>query len=388
MKHKWLYRSFSLMMLGAMLCTTAFASELQSPAQTDDGVVHFEEIESLVYANNSSAQALSAAITSLNSFNRKKAYDDLLDTYNSLADVAFYDSSLSGQAAISMEQATLKESLESLKEENYAKSYEDTVLSLQSGINQIVQAGQNTYIGISLMNRKLEDANRGMETMARAETRLNLMHALGLASDMDLQALQNQKAMADSQISSLKFQIETYLDNLKLLLGEDLEGTLTLGGLEAITEEQIVQLDFNADLETGLAANLDCYQARRAVEDAKDDWDDAGYNDTVARNTYESTVYRAGASESAFKMQAETIYRTLSEKCRLVKSAQANLLYEQKNFDSLQIKYQVGLISKYDLDNAQSAVADKQAAVAEEQVGLYSAWVAYQWMTKGLISDT
>lgn len=388
MKHNGFKEAVLLLLTGATLCTLVYAADSQDTAQPDNDVVKFENIEPLVRANNLSAQAITAAISSLNSFNREAAFKKLQDTYSGLSDLSFYDTSLAGRAAITIEQTTMWDELEALKADNYAKTYEDTLRSLDNGMDRLIQAAQSTYIGIFQMEQKLADADRGMNQLTRTETRLNLMQSVGLVSDTDVQTLQNQKEAAENQISSLAFQIEAYTDNLKLLLGMGDDSKLTLGGLSVVTENQLGALDFDTDLQSGLAANLDCYQAQRAAETAKDDWHNSKYQYDVGEHTYESAVQKANAAEANFKMQARIVYDTLLEKNRLVKAAQADADYEQNQYDATRVKYQVGLVSQYDLDNEKDTLEGKKAAVQEAQAELYSAWVSYQWMVKGILPST
>ncbi len=380
-----------------MLTTAAFAAEppasAAGDAPQDDGVFYYSQIRERLCEGNQTVLSLLDNKARVDALDREKAYDDLLELYNGMTDyiwairVGYMDGDLYG---LKSTQESLEEQLEALKEEEYAKTYQESIHQIDYGIHQIVMAAQNVYTTIISLEQNYETAQRGYETMARNLEVSRKMHDLGMMSQMDLIALENQAASIESQVASLEFAISSAKDGMKLLIGDTGEEELVLSGDLLVSPEQLQEMKLAEDTQKGLDNNLEYYNAKESVEDLKETLDDTkgtGYKKQMAQKEYDAAVHSMQNIELTFRQSAKTLYQTVQEKNRLLTVAKEAQKTQEQLFSVSEKKFQLGMISKLDYQAAEDSRKEAQQAVDAAELALFQAYQAYDWVQYGIASS-
>lgn len=375
---------------------TASSGQAPAPIETPAGAqitaISFDRVEDIMRRNNPNMLSVTENLARLDAFDREKAYEDLLDIHNGMTDMIWMMSGSNPIGAMSLQaqQEQLQTQLDALKADEYALTYEDSKRQIESALDQIVYMGETLYLQTVALEQTLADGRRGLAALDRQIVQAEKAVSIGMMAPLDLINLKNTRASTASQLDSLAYNIQTCKFNLQLLLGGDPTGELTLAPLPAVTEAQIRSRNYTADLGSGMAANLSIYQARRTMDDAKEELDDMsgyGYKRKMQEHVYQSAQYSYQAACQNFKLSFQTLSNAVTEKQRLLGVAQSALTVAQKNYAASENQYRRGQMSEMDFKSAQDKLADAKSAVTTARNDLFSAYTQYNWAVRGQISN-
>ena len=369
--------------------TTPAPKAVEMPESGTITKLSYEQLMPTMEAYSPTMLSLNESKAALNAFNREKARDSLLKTYNGLTDLSFAMGDSSTKMMIASQQSSLKTQLDALDEETYQKTYEDSILQIESSISQVTMGAQTLYINIATMEDQLKTTNQKIASLQRSLATTEKMYQLGLASSLTLETLKTNLSTAQSGAKSLEYQIKTCKQSLQQLMGSKTTGELTLSAVPEVTSEQVSAISYEADLEKALTKNANVVSSRHSMEDIKDDIDDAtygGYRFEQLRHNYQAAVETYNANVSTFKASFQTAYEAVSEKQRLIQTEENELALEKRNLDTSAYKYKLGLISRNTYLDQQDTYASAQADVSAAKLALYQAYNTYQWATQGVVS--
>ena len=200
------------LLLAFTLLSTALAAEDAQPVEGQDaappegeqqagepaaepdaeGTLSFENLEQRVREGNLTMRSVDESMASLDAMDRQQAYDTLLEIHNAMTDMLFsygkmgsmyatsstqsnplgaaytqMDASYSA-AYLAAQQEQILNQLDSLKPEEYEKSYKEAVWQTETGRNQIIYGAQSLYITAISLERSLADGQRGRDALDRS----------------------------------------------------------------------------------------------------------------------------------------------------------------------------------------------------------------------------
>ncbi len=366
--------------------TASIEAEIQEPDAA--GTLSFQNLETRIRTGNYSFLACAESIASIEAMDRKAAYDDVVAANNALADMIFMLAGTGMTMQLEQQQEALRKQIDSLKPEEYEKTYQENIRQINAVADQIIMGTQTLYITVLGLERQLEEGNRGLAALGRTVTEMELRYKLGQVSELSLLELKKTYSSTQSQLNSLSTQIRNLKSQLQAMVGEEPTGELTLLPLPEVTEEMIASMDYDAGLEAALASNMDIYWKNEDVKDAKEDWDDAswGYPKKMAEHTYRSKVYTYEATKQSVMFSYGNLYRAVLDNRQILEAAQVSLSFEQKNCEAMKKKFELGIISENAWKNTQDALASAEYAVIKAKSDLFSSYLSYQWATRGIIA--
>ena len=291
-----------------------------------------------------------------------------------------------------MDQAydAVREQFDAIKDGDMQEDNADTVRQLKNLQNQIIMAGEATYIALAAMELQEDGLERQLAALDRQLTELDLRYELGHISSMQQKQAQAGRAALTSGLSTLRMNLEAYKGQLELLLGADITGDIALKALPSVTRQDLDRMDLEADLETAKANSWDLYEATETYKDAREEYNDHGgdYAQTYkgdkrsyqqARHTYYSAKYTYDNTVQNFELNLRNLYLKVKDCKQVLDAAQTALAVERDNYALAQLKQSQGNLSQNGLLEAEDKLKEAREKVAGAENDLFSAYNTYRW---------
>ena len=159
---------------------------------------------------------------------------------------------------------------------------------------------------------------------------------------------------------------------------------MTLAALPAVSAADISAASCYSDLDKAKAASYDLYAARRAVEDAKEDMDDArrengknSYQYKMAEHTHQAAQYQQQSAIQSFELNFMNLFNGLAPAQTALKTAQSTLDYEAQMYQVAELKYQLGNLSAHALADAKDTYEAAKRDCKTAESDLFTAWTSY-----------
>lgn len=359
------------------------------------GSLSFANLSRRMHEGNLQVLSLQENIDMLEEIDYDDLKEDLRVQLNQMAQ-AQWMMVLMGQSGTlayeKMDQAydAVREQFDAIKDGDMQADNADTVRQLKNLQNQIVMAGEATYIALAAMELQEDGLERQLTALDRQLAELSLRYELGHISSLTLKQAQAGRSALSSGLSTLRMNLNTYKGQLELLVGADITGEIALGALPAVAGEDISSMDLEADLETAKANSWDLYEATETYKDARKEYNDHGgdYGQTYkandrsyqqARHTYYSAKYTYDNTVQNFELGLRNLYLKAKDCQQVLDASRTALAVEQDNYAVAQLKHSQGNLSQNGLLEAEDKLNEAKEKVAGAENDLFSSYNTYRW---------
>ena len=367
------------------------------------GTLTFENLERRMRENNLTLLALEENIQAIRVIDYDEMYEDIRQALNEIASaqwtmITSVPMGMGSMMASSLDAQydALREQFEAIKDGELQKDNEDAIWQLQTLQDQMVLAGETTYLGVVELENSLETVDRNLETLDRTLQELELRYELGQISSQTLEQTRASRTALLSTRQTLVSNLSNYKLQLELMAGGELNGQVQLGVLPQVTDGQLAAMDLEADLAAAKEASYDLYEAQLTLDDAKETYDDAGgdgyhnkdnYEWQAANHQWNAARYTHDAAVQNFETAFRTLYLQVKDCKQVLDAAGTALAVEQSNYAVTQLKYEQGSVSYNALLEAQDSVDEAQDAVDTAANDLFSAYHTYRWaVDRGILN--
>ena len=367
------------------------------------GTLTFENLERRMRENNLTLLALEENIQAIRVIDYDEMYEDIRQALNEIASaqwtmITSVPMGMGSMMASSLDAQydALREQFEAIKDGELQKDNEDAIWQLQTLQDQMVLAGETTYLGVVELENSLETVDRNLETLDRTLQELELRYELGQISSQTLEQTRASRTALLSTRQTLVSNLSNYTLQLELMAGGELNGQIQLGALPQVTDGQLAAMDLEADLAAAKEASYDLYEAQLTLDDAKETYDDAGgdgyhnkdnYEWQAANHQWNAARYTHYAAVQNFETAFRTLYLQVKDCKQVLDAAGTALAVEQSNYAVTQLKYEHGSVSYNALLEAQDSVDEAQDAVDTAANDLFSAYHTYRWaVDRGILN--
>ena len=367
------------------------------------GTLTFENLERRMRENNLTLLALEENIQAILVIDYDEMYEDIRQALNEIASaqwtmITSVPMGMGSMMASSLDAQydALREQFEAIKDGELQKDNEDAIWQLQTLQDQMVLAGETTYLGVVELENSLETVDRNLETLDRTLQELELRYELGQISSQTLEQTRASRTALLSTRQTLVSNLSNYKLQLELMAGGELNGQIQLGALPQVTDGQLAAMDLEADLAAAKEASYDLYEAQLTLDDAKETYDDAGgdgyhnkdnYEWQAANHQWNAARYTHDAAVQNFETAFRTLYLQVKDCKQVLDAAGTALAVEQSNYAVTQLKYEQGSVSYNALLEAQDSVDEAQDAVDTAANDLFSAYHTYRWaVDRGILN--
>ncbi len=358
------------------------------------GTLTFENLERRMRENNLTLLALEENIQAIRAIDYDVMYEDIRQALNSIASAQWtMITSVPGlgsmmASSLDAQYDALRDQFEAIKDGELQKDNEDAIWQLQALQDQMVMAGETTYLAIVEMERNLQTLDRNLEALDRSIQELELRYELGQISSQTLEQTRATRASLLSSRQTLESNISNYKFQLELMSGGELTGTVQLGALPQVTNQQLTDMNLEEDLAAAKAASYDLYEAQLTLDDARETYQDAGgdgyynkdnYEWQTANHQWKAAQYTYDAAVQNFETAFRTLYLQVKDCKQVLDAAGTALAVERDNYAVVQLKYEQESVSYNELLDAQDTLDEAQDAVDAAEGDLFSAYHTYRW---------
>ena len=303
----------------------------------------------------------------MNDYDFRRAYDQMDSAYNAL-----------------------RKQYDAIKDGDMQSDNADVVRQLKNLQNQIIMAGEATYIALAAMEIQGNGLDRQLAALDRQLTELDLRYELGHISSLTLHQAQAGRTALASGLATLRMNLDTYKGQLELLLGADITGKISLGALPKVTQQELDEMDLERDLETAKANSWDLYDAAETIKEEKKTYNEHGgdyrytykkddRNYMQARHNWYAAKYTYDNTVQNFELGLRNLYLKVWDYKQILDAAKTALAVEQENYAVAQLKHSQGTLSQNGLLDAEDKLKESQEKVAGAENDLFSAYNTYRW---------
>ncbi len=375
------------------------------------GQVSFANVERRMRENNLQILTLEQSVLTLEEIDYEDLYEDLRLQLNQIAK-AQWQLVLGSSALKSMAEQNIpgveysdyeyhsaydqldkaydavRDTFDSIKDGDMQRDNADVIRQLNHLQDQIVMAGEALYVALTAMEVQEAGLARQLEALNRTVEEMELRYTLGQISALQLSEVRAGRSSLESGLATLRMNIKNYKIQLEMMIGAEQTGAIVLGPVPDVTDAQLEAMDLETDLAAAKEKSYELYDAGKTLEDARDDYKDAGvgyaydeerYEFRSAKHTWQAAQYTYNNTVQNYELKFRTLYAQVEDYRQIWQAAQTALACEQESYAASELKYQQGTISQNALLTAEDDLRAQENAVRSAAGDLFSAYNSYCW---------
>jgi hypothetical protein len=364
-------------------------------------VVSFADVKQRMQTGNLQILALQESVDLLENIDYEDLKTDLLHQLSEISssqssmvvassmptDSGFY-APLNTYAYAQLQTAyeALQEQLDDIRDGKTQTDNAGTIRQLQSLQNQIIMAGEATYVALLSMETQEAALQRQLTALDRTVEEMELRYQLGQVSALQLSQTKAGRTSLASGLETLQMNIKCYKYQLELMLGAEMTGTIQLSAVSTVTEREISAMDLDADLASARANSYELYDAAKTLEDAREDYKDTFKDNEATKLTKQQAQHTWNAAQITYENTTQdyerrfrVLYDQVKDYKQILDAAQVSLACEQSSYAASELKYQQGAISQNALLDAQYSLKEAEEKVTNAATDLFSSYNTYCW---------
>ena len=355
---------------------TAVDGNQISPERLQDSLIEYEELGSLIHANNLSIQKLTDSTEET-----KENYIKIRDSLRSEkadADAAKEEAKEQGDtdsyAEYASYSAIYKAAIQSYNKmidrlDRYSSN--KSRLELEKQLTNGAQSLMISWQSVSLQKETLET----QEALYRAlYENAQTQQQAGLATSQEVQTAYLNWQNASISLQSLSDSQAAIYQNLCLMLGVDETGSMQLQNIPAADLNRISQLNLEQDTLTAIGNNSQIKSTRNTSSDGS----------TSGNASKQRTL---SDLENQVTLKMKELYEEVTKAKQSYDAAQAGYASAQITWDNAQKKYSLGMLSKAEYLQQELQFIQKKSSFEAADLSLFQALETYDWATKGIGSS-
>lgn len=382
--------------------TTAAGStmddELVFTGEDDFRYLAFEDLRERVLEGSLTARMLQESIASIDAMDYTRMYLDLAGQLSSLeATQAMYaqipvstpmEGAMQGYVISNLASSynSLNSTVTDLATGKLQKDAAAARRQLKNAQNLTVVGAESLYFAILELEQTKGTLQRKLAALDRQTEEMELRYRLGQISALTLEQVKSGRATLQSSLSTLEMNLRRCKLQMQSMVGADLNGSLVLGPLPALSQELMDCMDYKPDLQDAKDRSYDLFAAKKKLDEAGDTYDDTRenyaqdtYNVRSARHTYESALYEYKMTVQSFEMNFRNAFDSVKDYQQVLNAARTSLAFQESTYASQALKYRQGTISKNALLNAEDDLNEAKEAVETARRNLFTAYRTYYW---------
>lgn len=352
------------------------------------GTVSFENLERRIREHNLQLLALEENVASLEGMDYEAMQESLREQLHNLAQIKWgLTQAQQGDSYVYTQMSqgydALRDQFDAIEDGELQKDNAGVIRQLKNLQDQIVMSGETLYMAIYAMETQESALQRQLASMNRTVEEMELRYELGQISALQLQQTKSGRTSLVSGLETLQMNIRNYKLQLEMLIGAELTGEIELGAMPSVTDQELEQMDEEADLAAAKEKSYEIYAAEQTLEDAEDAYVEnmtavLYIKDSVER-TLKAAKYTYNASIQDYELRFRVLYAQVQDYRQILSAAQTALACEQASYAAQELKYQQGSISENALLSARDTLQEAEETVASAKNDLFSAYNSYCW---------
>jgi len=293
--------------------------ELVFTGENDFRYLGFENLRDRVLEGSLTARMLQESIASIDAMDYTDMYQSLNAQMSSLeASQRMYaqipvSSPMEGAVQgfiisnLASSYASLSSNVSDLASGKLQKDAAAARKQLKNAQDLTVVGAESLYFAILELEQTKATLQRNMTALDRQLEEMELRYELGQISALTLEQVKSGRATLQSNLSTLEMNLRRCKLQMQTMVGANLNGSLVLGPLPALSQGLIDSMDYKPDLEEAKTRSYDLFAAKNKLDEASDTYEDTQksygqntYNVRSARHTYEAALYEYKMAVQSF----------------------------------------------------------------------------------------
>lgn len=259
--------------------------------------------------------------------------------------------------------------------------------------NQMVFAGENLIFVYYAIDEQKENIDKNIAMIQDQLRILKIQESLGNIPSMDIEGVELTIEELNSTKEALDNQKLNIKRQLNLLLGQSYNTPLEIAFTPTLDIYTISSMnnkeDLNTAVENSYELRLQKYEIdakQVALERAKIDEDDGENSNKykLANIDLENERLKFEDAKRNYELKFQQLYDLVKDKQKALNLENRKLAQEKNKMEVAKKKYDLGLVSKKDYDDAKSYYDLELIKVETAKSDLFTAYRKYEWMLKGL----
>lgn len=364
--------SIPMTVLGA---SPEFARSDEEWARLQDNTLEYEEITDLIHEYNVTVQNNQYDYNKfLKDYGKTK--EDVAQEYRKLASDLESDMSGDDSAMAKVSDLQLQLQADQLREQadnNVEDSYIYYLTYCQAEDNLALSA-QSRFISYERNRLELESAKEQKKVLETAYDQTAVKQQAGTATQADVLSARESVLEQEKNIANLELKIENTRQNLIIMLGWRGNAQPEIKELPQVDLNEIAEIDYEADKQKALENNYTLKINKRKLENA------------IEKANKEDLEKTISANEKQIEVSLLSSWQGLMTAKLSYEQAAADEAAEERNTELANQKWNAGVITRYELEQQEYALAEKQRMIQTSSMDLLEALETYRWGVKGLAS--
>ena len=353
--------------LEAAAASPEFARSEEEWARLRDNVLEYEEIEDLIHEYNTTV------LNNEQQYRRDtgKTSEDIVEEYLEQAENLYQVASDAedDMTAITSEASARQAEISAENNVDDGTSRWLEYVQIEKGLAVQAQTAMNTWYQLQHQRTSLQ-ASRDLLAVSLAA--VQSQQAQGMATYSDVLTAQQSLQEMDAQIIAMDSQIDSTRKNLIVMLGWSQDAEPEIGPMPELDLDRFAAMNPQEDLQKAYEADYTLRIDQRRFDNATNEANRQIYAQTVENDRQQIAVAVNSAYSAA--QQAKNDYD----------EAALNLQVAETDRAAAAARYQLGLISRLEYQQAETAYVSAQADLEVKKLALLAAMETYDWTIKGV----
>jgi len=253
-----------------------------------------------------------------------------------------------------------------------------TIQQLNNVNRQIIWGAESLFMGYHALTRQLDISNETLKTLNRNIEIMERRLSLGQITARSLQSIRNNRTQLEQGIRTMEHELGNLKGQINMLLGRNHNALLELGALPAAERGFLDTIDRTRDLRAAMRSNHLLNIALIEIDEQSRLFsENARVQEAIARNNYDSEV-------RALEQRYENLIRAIADREDQLELAESQLELLQQTLEETKRRFNRGLVSRVELEQAESEVLLQTIRVNGADAELYAAIQRYEWLLRGL----
>ncbi|HZJ82300.1 MAG TPA: TolC family protein [Clostridia bacterium] len=264
-----------------------------------------------------------------------------------------------------------------------------TILQLEMVNKSTILGGQNLYLAYNNLQRQRDELVQKLELLDDQIDIMTIQEELGMVTSLDIIDIQNQREQMELGIKTLETQMDNLKGELNLMLGQDFDISLELEDTFTVDEKILSSIDYEDDLKLAkrksYAIKLKDYDYR--IKDHNLEWTrDYGNSDErrAARRDFDNARIEFDHERKNVELVFHKAYEEVQNKINAFENENKNIEYQQKKYDILELKYELGMISEIEFKQGKVEYDSQKNKAETVQQDLFQVLLQYEALLEGI----
>lgn len=291
---------------------------------------------------------------------------------------------------------SMEDQLEDIKyqEIDMHKLIEKMKIQTEMVNNQMIWTGESLIFAYNSIEIEKKNVDRNLDLVQNQLKTLNVKKDLGLIAEIDMKSVELSIDNLNYTKNNLNTQQENIKAQLNLLLAQPYDTELNIEFTPELNYSKIDSINVEDDLKNSLnksyTLKIQEYELE-AKENAlersydEDDEDDKREEEYIlAMEDLEDEKLKSQDTKRQYESSFKNLYEEVKEKKEAFNIEDKKLEHEKNKLRSSDLRYNLGLISKIEYDDAKKSYNDQDGKVESAKADLFKTYKKYEWMLNGL----